>query len=232
MSLEEELSSFQPWPAKIPSSLKGKFVISHDHEEILSAPPAPSDELDPTTIEELKSVQLVSECHDQGFCDVPENGVWGWFELCIIENDSAQTPRKKDGIELVWISHNNRLNKMNMAGWVLTPYITPRITAWLITGVSIQKTGKEFREDHDMFRLIEDGNAIAVRLCVRWPGWELWVRTGRLVIELGDKVKKPPLSYGLIASNITGMASVFQDINDTILDGSLQISGSKKEGVH
>ncbi|CZT39882.1 uncharacterized protein RSE6_00042 [Rhynchosporium secalis] len=44
MSLEEELSSFQPWPAKIPSSLKGKFVISHDHEEILSAPPAPSDE--------------------------------------------------------------------------------------------------------------------------------------------------------------------------------------------
>ncbi|XMA16068.1 hypothetical protein WAI453_008859 [Rhynchosporium graminicola] len=40
---------------------------------------------------------------------------------------------KKDGMEIVWISHNNRLKKMKY-GW---------------------KMGKEFREDHDMFRLIE-----------------------------------------------------------------------------
>lgn len=33
----------------------------------------------------------------------------------------------------------------------------------------------------------QDGNVLAVRLCARFQGWELWAKNGALVIELGDE---------------------------------------------
>lgn len=47
--------------------------------------------------------------------------------------------------------------------------------------------GLEFEKDHDLFRLLEDGNVIAVRLCARFMGWKLFAQNGYLVMELGPK---------------------------------------------
>jgi len=38
-----------------------------------------------------------------------------------------------------------------------------------------------------MFRLLEDDNVIAVRLCARFTGWEVSVQGGYLKIEIGDQ---------------------------------------------
>jgi len=75
--------------------------------------------LDPTTIERLHSLQLIAESHDQSFCDVPSAGNWTWFELAVMENEHSESPGIKDGIELTWISHLNRL-RTSEYGWVRT----------------------------------------------------------------------------------------------------------------
>lgn len=62
-------------------------------------------------------MQLVAESHDQGYCDDPDAGNWTWFELAIMENDEAVSPRVKDGIELTWVSHKNRFTEGEY-GWV------------------------------------------------------------------------------------------------------------------
>lgn len=121
--------------------------------------------LDPETIRRLRSVQLFAESCDQGFCDDPNAGTWTWFELAIMENEHATIPRVKDGVTLAWTSHKNHLIQEDLA--------------W--------KTGINFGKDHDIFRLLEDGNVIAVRLCARFPGWEMTVREGYLRVELGNE---------------------------------------------
>jgi len=62
----------------------------------------------------------------------------------------------------------------------------------------------------DVFRLLQDGNAVAVRLCTRFPGWAVYARKGYLVIELGDPVEREPLEYGSIATK----TKVFQEVID------------------
>lgn len=73
------------------------------------------------SIEKLHSLQLITECHDQGYCSEPENGNWTWFELAIMENENATSPRIKNGIELIWISHINRFCTSEF-DWVWTSY--------------------------------------------------------------------------------------------------------------
>lgn len=52
-------------------------------------------------------MQLFTKSYDQGHNAVPENGIWTWFELVILENEESTQPRKQDGIELSWLSHIN-----------------------------------------------------------------------------------------------------------------------------
>lgn len=69
------------------------------------------------TIRKIDRLQLLAESHDQGFADVPSAGNWTWFELAILENECAHAPRLKDGVELVWRSHDNRF-LLEDFGWV------------------------------------------------------------------------------------------------------------------
>jgi hypothetical protein len=87
--------------------------------------------LDPTTVQKIHSVQFVTECHDQGYCDTPDNGNWTWFELCIMENDEATKPRWKDGVELTWISHTNRFTERDY-GYVCSES-SPSVVSCLCT---------------------------------------------------------------------------------------------------
>jgi hypothetical protein len=80
-----------------------------------------------------------------------------------MENEHSTEPRVKDDVRLTWYSHVNRLES-NGYGW---------------------REGTIFREDHDIFRLMQDGNVIAVRLCARFPGWHIYAKTGYLLFGVG-----------------------------------------------
>ena len=49
-----------------------------------------------------------------------------------------------------------------------------------------QKWGKVFKSDHDLLQNLEEGDVIAVRLCVRFQGWEIWAKDGCLIFDIGN----------------------------------------------
>lgn len=123
--------------------------------------------LDPVTIRRLDSIQLYAESHDQSFCDNEAGGNWTWFELGIYEDEGAELPRRKDGIELVWRSHYNAFMKGDFE--------------WC--------EGDKFDETHDLVRFLEDGNVIGVRLSSRFPGWEIHAQNGYLIFDVGQETR-------------------------------------------
>ncbi|KAI7759009.1 hypothetical protein LZL87_010004 [Fusarium oxysporum] len=122
--------------------------------------------LDTDTIQRIPCMKLVAKSRDQGFIDDPLAGNWTWFEIAILKTKYSEEPRVKDGIHLVWVSHRNRFLSKDY-GW---------------------EEGVKFGKDHDIFRLLEEGNVIAVRLCARFQAWQIKARTGYLVLDIGAPV--------------------------------------------
>lgn len=54
-------------------------------------------------------LQLTTVSHDQGWVQDHTQGSWSWFEVSLMENEHATTPREKDGKMLSWVSHRNNL---------------------------------------------------------------------------------------------------------------------------
>ncbi|KAK0713548.1 acyl transferase/acyl hydrolase/lysophospholipase [Lasiosphaeria miniovina] len=75
-----------------------------------------------------------------------------------------------------------------------------------------------------MFRLLEPGNVIAVRLAARFLGWAVYSRKGYLEIEIGEEVERKKLNYGQIVSTVNTVQEVFQDINSIMQPETMQIS--------
>ncbi|KAK0707393.1 acyl transferase/acyl hydrolase/lysophospholipase [Lasiosphaeris hirsuta] len=150
--------------------------------------------LDAETIKKIHSVQLFAESHDQGWVSDANGGTWTWFELAIMENPLATVPKSKDGVTLAWSSHRNFLAEAEY-DWI---------------------AGAKFGPNHDMFRLLEDGNVIAVRLAVRFAAWEIHARSGYLKIELGETIEREPLSYGNVVSSINAVQNIFQEVNSSM----------------
>ena len=76
-----------------------------------------SQALDIGTIRKIDRLRLIAESHDQGHADITSAGNWTWFELAILQDESAYQPRVKDGVALVWKSHDNRFLEDDF-GWV------------------------------------------------------------------------------------------------------------------
>ncbi|KAF2875149.1 acyl transferase/acyl hydrolase/lysophospholipase [Massariosphaeria phaeospora] len=148
--------------------------------------------LDPLTIRRIDYVQLYAESHDQGFCDNPDGGAWTWLELGIYEDEHAESPRVKDGIELVWRSHFNVLANAEFQ--------------WL--------EGERFEETHDLVRSLEDGNVIGVRLCSRFAGWKIHARNGYLLFDIGIEIDRaPPPAYADVVAEMTTIGNTLQEVN-------------------
>lgn len=48
--------------------------------------------------------------------------------------------------------------------------------------------------------ITQEGNVVAVRACACYPGWELYARNARLVLEIGEHANnEPPPSYEAVA---------------------------------
>jgi len=150
--------------------------------------------LDLKTIERIESLQLFAQSHDQGWVTDEKEGNWTWFELVILENPEAATPRVKDGVQLVWRSHYNRLAQANYD--------------WAV--------GELFPDTHDLFGHLEDGNAVGIRVCSRFSDWELWAKDGFLVVELVDESKIGPreaIDYKPLKDNVKQIQEAFNAVN-------------------
>jgi len=87
------------------------------------------------------------------------------------------TPWIKDSIILTWESHRN-------------PFMSGPVFKW--------KEGRVLNETHDIFRLLQDGNVIAVRLCTRFPGWRISAKTGIWPLSWVTQLIGSLLSMGLL----------------------------------
>jgi hypothetical protein len=47
----------------------------------------------------------MTTAHHQVGIDSVEDGLWAWFDLCILKNSDANQPKVVDGRELIWSSH-------------------------------------------------------------------------------------------------------------------------------
>ncbi|RAK85941.1 FabD/lysophospholipase-like protein [Aspergillus costaricaensis CBS 115574] len=90
--------------------------------------------LDSKVICKIRSLQLFTQSHNQGWASLPDAGIWTWFELAILENSMSPGPRVKDGIELVWTSHrqNSLSKKLQWEGNVITVRMCARFDLWKI----------------------------------------------------------------------------------------------------
>ncbi|UNI22755.1 hypothetical protein JDV02_008616 [Purpureocillium takamizusanense] len=120
----------------------GKYMITSDEERTVEAADDniraeiwfKTPALDIATIRKIDRLQLLADSHDQGYADVTSGGNWTWFELAILEDESAYKPRVKDGVELVWKSHYNRFLEEEF-GWdgnVIAVRLCARFTGWSI----------------------------------------------------------------------------------------------------
>ncbi|KAF3388415.1 Phospholipase A I [Penicillium rolfsii] len=157
--------------------------------------------LNAATIKSFQSIQLFAETHDQGHVDDTSLGNWTWLELAIFEDESSDKPRTKDSVELVWLSHKNRF-LTDEYGWM---------------------AGQVFGRDHDLLRQLEPGNVLAVRVCARFPGWELYGKDAYLIFDVGDETDlDPPPAYSSVLQQMMSVQQTLDEVNDLKLKASDQ----------
>jgi hypothetical protein len=64
--------------------------------------------LDHIAVAKIEEIQLFTWSHNQGPADDANEVEWSWFDLVILENPEATSPKVLDGRSLVWRSHCNR----------------------------------------------------------------------------------------------------------------------------
>ncbi|KAH8881049.1 FabD/lysophospholipase-like protein, partial [Thozetella sp. PMI_491] len=144
-------------------------------------------------IDRLSGIQLFASSHDQGKADDVSAGLWTWIELVLLQDEHAEDPIQEDGIELAWRSHRNRPLSDDFS--------------W--------NDGKVFSVDSDMLRFLKEGNTIGVRICARFPGWQLWVREALILFDISkDTVERSePPRYGQILSQVNAIKNAIDEVN-------------------
>ncbi|KAG6835324.1 hypothetical protein H0H93_002677, partial [Arthromyces matolae] len=147
--------------------------------------------LDQHIIDNLVKIQLETKSHDQGWVSVPEAGSWSWFDIVVLESPKAPDIKVKDGLALVWLSHDNKLGQKQ----------------------DTKQTGAALQGDHQIFaslELIDDGwenHASEARLVLHIPDKTTTANTSQLHIvprrptSLPDKPRKEYI--GLVDEQIT-----------------------------
>ncbi|KAG7094147.1 hypothetical protein E1B28_007759 [Marasmius oreades] len=112
----------------------------------------------------VTQLQLCTDSQDQGWVDKRASGNWTWFELVILPGENATQPRvNKEGKELAWRSHNNKLG--DLAGFT-------------------RHFGVVFDRRSQLLANLEVGDVLAVRVCARFSGWENKAKSGYIVARV------------------------------------------------
>ncbi|KAG6887164.1 hypothetical protein C0992_000367 [Termitomyces sp. T32_za158] len=163
--------------------------------------------LDEHIVKNVVSIQIETKSHDQGWVLHPEAGSWSWFDLVVLESPEATQIKVKDGLALMWLSHENKLGEIE----------------------DTKQVGPIFLGQHDIFASLEVGNALGVRVCARFPDWENHASEARLILRVPERDtngsaprrhSSPHRSRreytGLISEQITSLKKTF----DTYLDAA------------
>ncbi|KAG5650804.1 hypothetical protein H0H81_011001, partial [Sphagnurus paluster] len=154
-------------------------------------------------LDKLVEIQLETNSRDQGWADDREAGSWSWFEIIVLDSPEKSVPKIQDGLSLVWLSHYNSVGDKEYAS----------------------RIGRSFGRKDDIFRGLEVGNALAVRVCVRFPKWENNASEGRLIFKVSDKDHITSPIHATPAAEVKYREAVAQQISklaegfDGFLDG-------------
>lgn len=124
----------------------------------------------------IRGIKLFAESHDQGYVSDSMRGNWTWFQLAILDNAQATSPkRKRDGQELVVMSHSNKVRS--------------KTYHWL--------PGETFNASHDFLKSLEVMTRLPSHLlhCLLTPpaGWKCHCGSALCLFpQLGDFCKKRP----------------------------------------
>lgn len=171
-------------------------LVEATSESIVSQIWFKTDPIDRPFCYRAVQLQLQTDSSDQGHETAVEPGSWSWFELVIFEDAHTDKPRLKDGKELVWRSHGNRTDPLDLKTSIARHF------------------GIVFDRRQDLLDALEIGNVVGVRVCARHPGWVNNARAGRLLAKVLDEDLFTPMSWTLSSTQDTP-----EDIPDTIQDG-------------
>ena len=127
-------------------------------------------------------IQLQTKSHDQGpLTSADVLASWSWFNIIVLESPEATHAKVKDGLALIWFSHENKLcqeTTTEQSGLVLSNQnifnsleVSP---GWLLFLLFVKVPFKV-------------GNALAVRVCAQFPGWKNHASEGRLILWTSEK---------------------------------------------
>ncbi|KAF6825113.1 protein kinase subdomain-containing protein [Colletotrichum plurivorum] len=166
-----------------------------------------SPTFDQRTVDRIKRIQFCTQAYEKGG-SVPPSGLPNtWFELAIVAGADRNTarkekeegfqkeegPRKVKEVVLTWKSHGV------MPGG---------------NGKFLEARGQSFGKDSDLVQSLKKGDSIAVRLHVRFKGWEINAQKGYLVIELGHPEAKTGVEFGSFAADAAKMDALCRDLNE------------------
>jgi hypothetical protein len=60
---------------------------------------------DKDVLARVKDVQLFTIAHHQAHIDNPDEGLWSWFDVVILESEESTAPKVKNGRSCIWLSH-------------------------------------------------------------------------------------------------------------------------------
>ncbi|KAF5379699.1 hypothetical protein D9615_005735 [Tricholomella constricta] len=188
---------------------KDKYIVSattpcsvvSDSNQVTSEIWFRTPALDQDIVDKVVQIQLETKSRDQGWVSIPDAGSWSWFDIIVLESSESSEPKVKDNMALVWLSHENKLGSNEYEEQVGA------------------LSGK-----HDIFNGLEVGNALAVRVCARFVGWENHAVEGRLVLKLSEKGRPAQPSFdeyqieylGVVAEQMSALGKAL----DTYLDAA------------
>ncbi|KAH6902475.1 acyl transferase/acyl hydrolase/lysophospholipase [Coprinopsis sp. MPI-PUGE-AT-0042] len=147
----------------------------------------------------VTQLQLATDSKDQGYVMDKKAGSWTWFELVILQDEASNEPKKsKDGKELVWRSHSNRLGNDTS---------------------TTRHFGAVFDRRSELLMNLEVGDVLAVRVCARFPGWVNYAENGYIVARVLNEDLFTPHHWTL-------STDIVPSLSDTIQDGSYSIMSS------
>ncbi|PPQ82479.1 hypothetical protein CVT24_002371 [Panaeolus cyanescens] len=156
--------------------------------------------LDKEAIDRFEAVQLFTYARYQEsqVTALAQDDSFSWFDLVVLETPKDTVPRVENGVSLVWHSHSNGSSFIHPFG----------------------HQGKRFdleenEEDEAKQRALaikgalKPGNAIGVRVCAQYVGWENYARSGQLVVRISNKA---PSAEPIQLPDVTGTLEALSEI--------------------
>ncbi|QRV88158.1 hypothetical protein RhiJN_16176 [Ceratobasidium sp. AG-Ba] len=127
-------------------------------------------------INEIHSIQLLTESCHQGWVSDPNSGSWSWFDITLCRGDEGPgqlIPKTlDDGSPASWESHSHAVE---MHGYTINE-------------------GKRFGIEHPLWNYVEPGDVLTVEAKAQFPGWQNRVRRGVLLVYTWWKPSSAMLS--------------------------------------